>query len=148
MPGENILLILRQINICLGLYGNEALAANGMTFAQVFLLDVNFSMDAPCICSTDLSEKVGFTRSSISRTLKELKKNGYVKMKIDERDNRRKHIILTQKAISAKEEIENYIDNLNRCLVQEIPEERLNGTGDVLRSILDNIQRETLRRPV
>lgn len=105
MHDGNILLLLRQINICLGLYENEALAANGMTFAQVFLMNVIFSMDAPRICSTDLSEKVGFTRSSISRTLKELKKSGYIKVEMDEKDNRKKHIILTQKAISAKTDI-------------------------------------------
>lgn len=64
MTDGNILLLLRQINICLGLYENETLAANGMTFAQVFLLNIIFSMDVPCIYSTDISEKVGFTRSS------------------------------------------------------------------------------------
>ena len=82
MPDGNLLLTLRQINICLSLYESEKLAASEMTFAQAFLLNEIFSMDSPCVCSTELCERVGFARSSISRTLKELRKNGYVKMKM------------------------------------------------------------------
>lgn len=74
MPDGNLLLTLRQINICLGLYESEKLAASEMTFAQAFLLNEIFSMDSSCVCSTELCERVGFTRSSISRTLKELRK--------------------------------------------------------------------------
>lgn len=142
MAGENILLLLRQINICLGLYESETLAARGMTFAQDFLLNEIFSMDQPNICSADLSGKVGFARSSISRTLKELKKRGYVGMRVDENDKRRKYIVLLPKALSAKADIEGYIGNLSRCLVREIPECSLTGIEDALRSILDSIQRE------
>ena len=98
MSDGNLLLTLRQINICLGLYESEKLAESEMTFAQAFLLNEIFLMDSSCVCSTELCERVGFTRSSISRTLKELRKNGYVKMKMDKDDNRKKHIVLTPKA--------------------------------------------------
>lgn len=148
MTGGNILLLLRQINICLGLYESAELAANGMTFAQIFLLNEIFSMDSLPVCSADLSERVGFTRSSISRTLKELKKNGYVKMKMDEQDNRKKYIVLTQKAYAAEAEVTAYMENLNHCLFQEIPEHSLAGIECALQTILDNIQPETLRRTV
>ena len=97
MSDGNLLLTLRQINICLGLYESEKLAASEMTFAQAFLLNEIFSMDSSCVCSTELRERMGFTRSSISRTLKELRKNGYVKMKMDKDDNRKKPIVLTQR---------------------------------------------------
>lgn len=148
MTDRNILLLLRQINICLGLYENEKLAANGTTFAQIFLLNEIFSMAPLPVCSTDLSEKVGFTRSSISRTLKELRKNGYVKMEIDEQDNRKKYIVLTEKAYDAEEEVKAYMKNLNHCLIREIPEHSLAGIELVLQTILDNIQPEILRRQV
>ena len=110
MPDGNLLLTLRQINICLGLYESEKLAASEMTFAQAFLLNEIFSMDALCVCSTELCERVGFTRSSISRTLKELRKNGYVKMKMDKDDNRKKHIVLTPKAHAAESIVKDYIE--------------------------------------
>ena len=48
MPDGNLLLTLRQINICLGLYESEKLAASEMTFAQAFLLNEIFSMDREC----------------------------------------------------------------------------------------------------
>jgi len=142
MPDGNLLLTLRQINICLGLYESEKLAASEMTFAQAFLLNEIFSMDSSCVCSTELCERVGFTRSSISRTLKELRKNGYVKMKMDKDDNRKKHIVLTPKAHAAEGIVKDYIENLNDCLVQEIPEHRLEGIESALRTILDNIQQK------
>ena len=148
MPGGSLLLTLRQINICLGLYENEQLSDSGMTFAQAFLLNEIFSMDAPCVCSTELCERVGFARSSISRTLKELRKNGYVEMKMDKDDNRKKHIVLTPKAYAAEGIVKDYIENLNGCLVQEIPEHRLEGVESTLRTILANIQQKTPRRPV
>jgi len=78
MSEKNLLLTLRQINICLNIYENEKLAASEMTFAQAFLLNEIFSMDSSCVNSTELCERIGFTRSSISRTLKELRKNGYL----------------------------------------------------------------------
>ena len=60
MSDGNLLLTLRQINICLGLYESEKLAASEMTFAQAFLLNEIFSMDSSCVCSTELCERVGF----------------------------------------------------------------------------------------
>ena len=148
MPDGNLLLTLRQINICLGLYESEKLAASEMTFAQPFLLNEIFSMDSSCVCSTELRERMGFTRSSISRTLKELRKNGYVKMKMDKDDNRKKHVVLTPKAYTVEGIVKDYIESLNDCLVQEIPEHRLEGIESTLRAILDNIQQKTPRRPV
>ena len=56
MPDGNLLLTLRQINVCLCLYESE------MTFAQAFLLNEIFSMDSSCVCSTELCERMGFTR--------------------------------------------------------------------------------------
>ena len=148
MSDRNLLLTLRQINICLNIYENEKLAASEMTFAQAFLLNEIFSMDSSCVNSTELCERVGFTRSSISRTLKELRKNGYVKMRLDKSDNRKKHIILTPKAHAAEGVVKDYIDSLNNCIVQEIPEHSLSGIESTLRTILDNIQQKTLRRPI
>ena len=145
MPDGNLLLTLRQINICLSLYESEKLAASEMTFSQAFLLNEIFSMDSSCVCSTELCERVGFTRSSISRTLKELRKNGYVKMKMDKDDNRKKHIVLTPKAYAAEGIVKDYKENLNDSLVREIPKHRLDGVESTLRTILDNIQQ---RRPV
>ena len=51
MSDRNILLLLRQINICLGLYENKKLVASGMTFSQAFLLNELFSMDVRGVCS-------------------------------------------------------------------------------------------------
>ena len=148
MPDGSLLLNLRQINICLSLYEDEQMSDSGMTFAQVFLLNEIFSMDTPCVCSTELCERVGFARSSISRTLKELRKNGYVRMRMDQTDNRKKRVLLTPKAYAVKESVQEYIENLNHCLVREIPEGSLEGIESTLRTILDNIQQETLRRPM
>jgi DNA-binding MarR family transcriptional regulator len=69
-------------------------------------------------------------------------------MKMDKDDNRKKHIVLTPKAYAAQGIVTDYIENLNDCLVQEIPEHRLEGIESVLRTILDNIQQKTPRRPV
>lgn len=66
-------------------------------------------------------------------------------MKVDKDDNRKKHIVLTPKAYAAEGIVKDYIENLNDCLVREIPKHRLDGVESTLRTILDNIQQ---RRPV
>lgn len=65
MPYGSLLLTLRQINICLSLYEDKQMSGSGMTFAQVFLLNELFSMDTPCVCSTELCERVGCAWFSI-----------------------------------------------------------------------------------
>lgn len=140
---ENILCVLRQINAYLGLYENEKLAQSGMTFAQVILLNELFAMDSPKICSHELCQQVGLAKSSVSRTLKELKKNGYIKMRVDKNDNRKKHIILTPKAIEAREGVKAYVDGLNHCLFQKIPQCGQTEIEATLQTILGNIQKET-----
>lgn len=144
---ESLLLTLRQINICLNFYDGEAVSANDMTFAQLFLLNEIFAMDSASVCSAALCERIGFTKSSISRTLKELRKNGYIRMRTDRKDNRKKHIILTEKAYSAQSDISSYLDTLNDCLLKQIPPKSLTETQDTLQRILENLQ-ETNRRPI
>ena len=144
MPDGNLLLTLRQINICLGLYESEKLAASEMTFAQAFLLNEIFSMDSSCVCSTELCERMGFTRSSISRTLKELRKNGYVKMKMDKDDNRKKHIVLTPKAHAAEGmayDIKQSGERIRQFRIQGgYTQEKLAGALNIDRSLLSHIE--------
>ena len=148
MSDRNILLLLRQINICLGLYENEQLEASGMNFSQAFLLNELFSMDVRGVCSKELSQRVGFARSSISRTLKELQRNGYVRMRTDAKDNRKKHIILTKKAREAEPTVKGYMAELTGELLRAIPEYSLPEIENALQMILDNIQPEIQRRPI
>ncbi len=145
---ENILCVLRQINACLGLYESEKLAKSGMTFAQVFLLNEILAMEPPKTCSYELCKRVGLAKSSVSRTLKELKKNGYIKMRVDKDDNRKKHIVLTEKALKAREDIKAYVDDLNHCLFQKIPQRGQREIEAALRTILGNIQQETDQLPI
>ena len=144
---ENILCVLRQINACLGLYESEKLAKSGMTFAQVFLLNEILAMEPPKIFSHELCKRVGLAKSSVSRTLKELKKNGYINMRVDKADNRKKHIVLTEKAMEVQEDVKAYVDDLNHCLFQKIPQRGQREIEASLRTILGNIQQETDRLP-
>lgn len=68
-------------------------------------------------------------------------------MRMDQADNRKKRVFLTPKAYAARGSVQEYMENLNRCLVREIPEGSLEGIESTLQTILDNIQQETLRRP-
>lgn len=69
MPGHNILLLLRQINVCVGLYGMDKMEKKDeMTFAQIFLLNEIFAMRTKThICSKDLSEQMNFSEQRSAR---------------------------------------------------------------------------------
>ena len=65
-------------------------------------------------------------------------------MRMEQADNRKKRVLLTPKAYAARGSVQEYMENLNRCLVREIPEGSLEGIESTLQTILDNIQQETL----
>lgn len=138
---------LRQINVFLELMCREQIAQNGLTTSQNFCLAYLLRRgDDDSICPTELCRASGVSRPAVSALLKELKKKGYLEMTADPGDDRKKHILLTEKAREYEQKMQENIKRTRDCLCRDIPEEDILVTERCLGIMIKNLKNETKRR--
>lgn len=139
---------LRQINIFLEQMCKEHIADNGLTTSQSFCIAylLRHNADEEGICPTELCRASGVSRPAISALLKELKKKGYLEMAADPGDDRKKHIVLTEKAREYEQKMQEDMNRTRDCLCKDIPEEDVRITERCLGIMLKNLKQETKRR--
>lgn len=144
MKNDFGIMLLRQINGLLGFYHNRCLEKiSGLTFSQIFLLHEMFGMadqEKKEFSLSALAAETGFSKSTVCSTLRALKEAGYIKMNADRLDNRRKKILLTPKAEAAKEEVKDFVEEVNVSLRQGISDQEMEVLERSLQKILDNIK--------
>lgn len=144
MKNDFGIMLLRQINGLLGFYHNRRLEKiSGLTFSQIFLLHEMFAMadkEKKGFSLSALAVETGFSKSTVCSTLRALKEAGYIKMKADRLDNRRKKILLTPKAEAAREEVRDFVEEVNTSLRQGISDQEMEIMERSLQKILDNIK--------
>lgn len=144
---NNILWILKRLNLSLEHYGRELLKDWDMSPSQNMALDYLFSQKDKEMYATDLHTRFGISKSTISSTLKGLKQKGYLKMVINPADDRKKQIVLTEKAYEMEKMIEDSLQKRQACICKGIPEQNLEILKDSLRTMIHNIkQEEHMRR--
>lgn len=138
----SIILLIKQLDIHISQHGKKQINQDELTSAQCFMLNQLFAQEKQKIYSTDLHSQIGFSRPSISFTLKGLKQKGYIDMDTDCEDNRRKYIILTPKAYQEKEAMQCLMKECQECLCEGIPEQDLERLKRILKHMLNNIQKD------
>ena len=120
MPQDHVVKLLRQINSALpGDAGNRPDDIAHLSFAQIYLLGELFERERTGrepLSLTALSKETGFSKATVCATLKKLRNGGFVNMQMDDADNRRKPITLTQRAWDAQPSVTQYISALDRAL--------------------------------
>ena len=91
----------------------------------------------------DLCVNLGVSKATISSTLKTLKRNGYLYMKENPTDDRKKQIVLTQKAYDAQPQIEAELRAQRDLLCQSIPEQRRRWLEEDLEQMVSNLEKKT-----
>lgn len=112
---------------------------NTLTPAQTLFMGYLFEQTGDTFYLTDLCLESGFSKASISRMLKNLRQQGYLEMPHSLKDDRKKEIILTDKALAEKESIQNYLSELQDCLCSGISEKNLSIFEECLRIMIDNL---------
>ncbi|MBM6828826.1 winged helix-turn-helix transcriptional regulator [Anaerotignum lactatifermentans] len=144
MKNDFGIILLRQINGLLGFYHNHRLEKiSGLTFSQIFLLYEMFDMadqEKRGFSLSALAAETGFSKSTVCATLRALKEAGYIKMNADRMDHRRKKIFLTQKAEAAREEVNDFVKEVNTSLRQGITDQEMEVLEYSLQKILENIR--------
>ena len=142
MRSDTVVMLLRQINSALPA-DNRVLPEriSALSLSQIYLLDELYTMTQkraePMSLST-LARESGFSKATICATLKGLRKSGYVKMEMDHVDNRRKDIILTERAREVEPDIRQYIAEFNHAICKGISEQELQSFEKALRTVLQN----------
>lgn len=143
---NHIVILLRQVGSLLP--GDTEPIPNeiaGLSFAQIYLLASVFKLEKtgrmPLTLSV-LSQETGFSKPTICTTLKKLRRTGFVRMQIDDADNRRKKIMLTQRAWKVESSIIRYISALDRTLCIGISPQNLCIMEQSLRMLLKNIKKQ------
>lgn len=142
MSQDSVVMLLRQVS------SNLPAAPRGLpeeiadlSFAQTCLLGDLFELERagnrPLSLSA-LAQKSGFSKATICAALKKLRRTGYIHMQMDDRDNRRKEIVLTDRAWGVESSVKEHIAALERALCAGIPPKDLQTTERSLRTILQN----------
>lgn len=142
MCESNIILLIKQLNISLDLYGREEMKHEDITPSQSFLLNYLLSRKIRELYATDIHGELGFSKATISSLLKALKQKGYLILEADPEDDRRKRIVLTEKAYKMEKRIEKAVKGQQLSLCREIPGRDLKTLELCLRQMLSNIRPE------
>lgn len=145
MSEDYVAILLRQIGNALpGEAGRRPDEISELSFGQVHLLGALFELERtgrepPSLSA--LSQETGFSKAAVCATLKKLRKAGFVQMRTDDADNRRKRIALTQQAREAKSSAAQYVRALDRTLCAGLSPEELRSLTRSLRVILQNARK-------
>ncbi len=83
----------------------------------------------------ELTEQICVDKATTTRAIKKLEEKGYVKLVPNEKDKRKYHIYLTEKALEQKEEILEISRRWERQLIEGLEQEELNQLFYLLRKM-------------
>ena len=101
-----------------------------------FVLDNYLDRD---IYQKDIQKALNIGGSTISVLLKKMENNGMIKRKRVAEDDRLKKIVPTSRTIMMKEKLNQDIQNIEKKLLSEIPEEELATYFKVTKKMISNI---------
>lgn len=128
--------LLRQLNTFLIQYGTEG----DITPSQGALLNILLNEDGERTCSSDICAGSGLSRASVSEMLKNLRNKGYLEMKPVPEDERKKEIILTEKAYAIREDVQQELEKQGKCMCRGISEQELEQLEDILQRMICNFR--------
>lgn len=128
--------LLRQLNTFLIQYGTES----DITPSQGVLLNILLNEDGKRTCSSDICAGSGLSRASVSEMLKNLRNKGYLEMKPVPEDERKKEIILTEKAYAIREDVQQELEKQGKCMCRGISGKELVFLEDILERMVCNLR--------
>lgn len=132
--------LLRQVNAGLIQYGKEHAEELELTPAQSMMLEYLFTQKEEEYCLTDICMETQLSKATVSIMLKALRKKGYVNVKADSEDDRKKKIALTQKAYETREAVEESLKRRSECIHRDISEQELRELEKTLNKMVLNLK--------
>ena len=132
--------LLRRLNAAMVQYETEEMKDADVTPAQRILLHTLLKEEKSGLCASDICAASGLSKASVSVMLKALRNNGYLTMEHTPKDERRKKIILTEKAHAMQETVEQAVKKQCRQMCRGISEQELLLLEDLLQRMLHNLR--------
>jgi DNA-binding MarR family transcriptional regulator len=85
--------------------------------------------------STKLGPKMGMEPRSLTRMIKSLEKNGFIKRKSDSKDKRLVNLFLTQKGRELRKKAREYVIHFNETIYENIDQIDIKTCFEVLKKI-------------
>lgn len=135
--------LMRQLNAYLLQYGKSTEEYLDLTPAQCVMLEHLLSCKKQTIYFSEVFEKSGITRASISSLLKTLKEKGYLFTEADLNDCRKKRIVLTEKAYETQESLKRSLRKKEACILEGISEEEFIAFEKTLEKMVFHLKNAT-----
>ena len=142
MDEHNLLLMFKQLSISLEQYQKSNMQSLDLSPAQALILSYLLTRKESLPVAANMHEELGISRATISLHLKKLRQLGYIQTEVVSADNRKKEIILTQKAYNIEEELKSLRTQQEECLRRGIPEKYMDKLEENLQTMLSNIRDE------
>lgn len=136
----NILLLLKQLSLALEVYGREQLKWLELSPSQVMALHYLLSRKGHSVCATELHETFGVSKPAVSAILKGLRQKGYLKLQLSPQDDRKKQIILTQKAYQMEPQIAASLAQQQERVCRRVPEQQRKALESGLLTMIENLK--------
>jgi DNA-binding MarR family transcriptional regulator len=118
---------------------NQRAIAHGLTISAGFIL---MHIDKEGTPSTALGPRMGMEPTSLSRTLKSMEDQGWIKRVISQIDKRKVLIFLTPEGLLKRNLVRDFLLEFNEKLHQRIPQKDLEGffnTMNILDQVIDEV---------
>ncbi len=114
------------------MYNSEASKFNLTVSVGYILLNIDLDHGTP---ATKIAPLLGLEARSITRTLKNMEKDGFIYKVQDEKDRRFFRIFLTEKGRQAREVSRQTVIKFNRAVREIVPEEKIQVFFEVISKI-------------
>lgn len=112
---------------------NQRANSYGISMSVGFIL---LHIDREGTPSTQLGPRMGMEPTSLSRTLKTMEENGFIRREEDKLDKRIVRIFLTEEGLKARYIARDVVFEFNNKVIERIPKEHI----DIFESVIDQIQ--------
>lgn len=146
MGEENLMVLFKQLHSALEQYAKEQMENWNISPSQGLILGYLFSRKGESAYSIDLHAHLGISKSAISSDLKKLRENGYLTLMDNPGDDRKKRIVLTQKAFEIRKLVDEGLWRREELLCRGIDEKSLGIMRRCLIQMRENLKKECGRR--
>lgn len=120
---------------------NQKAALHGLTISAGYIL---MYIDKEGTPSTSLGPKMGMEPTSLSRTLKSMEEQGWIKRDLTSKDKRKVLIFLTSEGLNKRNVIRDFLVNFNEKIASRVSKVDLSGFFKTM-SALDQIIEEEVK---
>lgn len=139
---RNLMWILKQLHLSIEQDGKNQMRDMDLSPTQGIVLYYLLANKGEDLYGMDLHALLGLSKSSVSSTLKSLKQKGYLTTQGNPMDDRKKRIILTQKAYDAEQMLYEHLLAQQERLCSGIPEQHIHWMEQDLDQMMLNLKQE------